>query len=78
MRWEVTGGDSGHDDLGCTTRYAIRTARPRLVRVRRTLQWWPPGQAALRLREARTRTQEAGTRTPYVRHGCGTSKCQHN
>ena len=44
--------------LWCTTRCAVCTARPRLVRVRRTYSRGKPGQAALRLR--------------YVLYSCGT------
>eukprot|EP00964_Phaeocystis_antarctica_P101358 scaffold66847_cov57-Phaeocystis_antarctica.AAC.1 len=48
--------------LRCTTWYAVRAARPRLVRVQRTYSSAPPGQAALRLRCVRY----AGGRCAYA------------
>eukprot|EP00964_Phaeocystis_antarctica_P029987 scaffold16909_cov64-Phaeocystis_antarctica.AAC.1 len=44
------------------------TARPRLVRVRRTYSAWGPGSKLLRAFGTYS-TQEAGTRSPYVQYG---------
>eukprot|EP00964_Phaeocystis_antarctica_P079566 scaffold49582_cov75-Phaeocystis_antarctica.AAC.7 len=71
MRWEVTGGDSGHDDLGCTTRYAIRTARPRQVRVRRTYSGGPRGKLPC---ASGRHTRYAGGRYAYPVH---TARLRH-
>ena len=49
-------------------RYAVRTARPRPVRVRRTYCAWGPG-GKLPCAFGTYSTQEAGTRSLYVQHG---------
>ena len=46
--------------LPVVPRYAIRTARPRLVRVARTYSAYASGTYS---------TQEAGKRSPYVQYG---------
>jgi len=58
--------------LWCTTRYAVRTARPRLVRVRCTsvAQQLPCASGTYA-------TQGAGTRSPYVQYGGSGTYGQH-
>ena len=51
-----------------TTRYAVRAARPRLVRVRCTYSA-PPRRGKLPCAFGTCRTQEAGTRSPYAQYG---------
>ena len=49
-------------------RYTVRTARPRLVRVRRTYSSACP-RGKLPCASGTYSTQEAGTRSPYVQYG---------
>ena len=49
-------------------RYAVRTVRPRLVRVPRTYSTWGPGGKPP-CASGTYPTREAGTRSPYVPNG---------
>ena len=55
----------------CGARYAVRTARPRLVHVRRTYgtSALPPRRGKLLCASSTHGTKEAGTRSPYVQYG---------
>ena len=76
----LLGLELGHDVLrglvlilvACSvchgTRYAVRTARPRLVRVQRTYSAWGTG-ASCPAPLVRRHAGWAGTRSPYVQYG---------